>query len=428
MNETDRGSQGMTPPAVTGKPGPDESGLQGAHVPLPPDPAAIARARKSWQRRNLLRSLLNGAIGALIVLLLLPVLFGVNPIDMVRGDLANGGKTSSSSGKAIKVVSPSGGGLSVTEIADDVTPAIVNIDVRTAPQGYGYFNYGGEEGTGSGVIYSDDGYIITNNHVVKDADKITVTLASGESLQAELVGTDATNDIAVIKIDSDGLPAIRIGDSDSAVVGQLVVAIGSPFGYEQTVTSGIISALNRSVSASSGDYSADNTLLTNLIQTDAAINPGNSGGALVDGMGRLIGINAVIATSSGGSEGIGFAIPVNTVKDIVDTLIAGEPVSHPFIGINGQTVTESIAELYDLPTDNGAYVVSVLSGSGADKAGLTGGDIIVGVNGNSVKTMDALVSEIRKLKVGDKARITFYRVSSKKTVNVEIQEQPVSAP
>jgi S1-C subfamily serine protease len=203
-----------------------------------------------------------------------------------------------------------------------VVPSIVNIDIRTAPQRTPFFTVEGEQGTGSGVIYTQDGYIITNNHLVADAQDITVTLASGDELKGRKVGTDPQNDIAVIKIDRTGLPAIGIGDSDNLTVGELAVAIGSPFGFEQTVTSGIISALHRSVSTGSSQVEQNSTL-TNLIQTDAPINPGNSGGALCDGNAKLIGINALIATSSGGSEGIGFAVPVNTVRKVADEIIGG---------------------------------------------------------------------------------------------------------
>jgi S1-C subfamily serine protease len=260
--------------------------------------------------------------------LMMPAVFGVNPYDVVRGKLKNTTVTQkkTTTNKTINAVTSSDGSMSVAAIAEEVTPSIVNIDVSTAPQRTSFYTTEGQEGTGSGVIYKSDGYIITNNHVVSEAQSITVTLASGEQLQGQLVGTDPTNDIAVIKVGKKGLPEISLGDSSSLAVGQLAVAIGSPYGFEQTVTSGIVSALHRSISAEDRQGYETSTL-SDLIQTDASINPGNSGGALCDGSAELIGISAVIASSSGGSEGVGFAIPVNTVKKSADNIIAGRMVS-----------------------------------------------------------------------------------------------------
>jgi len=301
---------------------------------LPPEAAhrtARMRPRRRGRRSgwsNIFTALIAGVIGALLVLLVLPAVFGVNPYDIVRGKLSEAvvQKKNTTSGRTVNVVSSSEGSMSVAAIAKAVTPSIVNIDITTAPQQTPFFSTDGQEGTGSGVIYSQNGYIITNNHVVADAQDITVTLASGEQLKGTVVGTDPASDIAVIKINKTGLPAISIGDSSSLAVGQLAVAVGSPFGFEQTVTSGIVSALHRSISAS--DLQGYGTsALSDLIQTDAPINPGNSGGALCDGNAKLIGMNAVIASSSGGSEGIGFAIPVNTVKKTADAIISGKAVS-----------------------------------------------------------------------------------------------------
>jgi S1-C subfamily serine protease len=274
-------------------------------------------------------AIIAGVVGALLVLLMMPAVFGVNPYDIVRGKLKNTTvvQKKTQTGQTVSVVSPSDGSMSVAAIAKSVTPSIVNIDIRTAPQQTPFFTTEGQEGTGSGVIYTSDGYIITNNHVVSDAQSITVTLASGQQLQGTLVGTDPANDIAVVKIDKKGLPAIPIGDSSNLAVGQLAVAVGSPYGFEQTVTSGIVSALHRSISGAD-EQGYESSTLSDLIQTDASINPGNSGGALCDGNAKLIGINAVIASSSGGSEGVGFAIPVNTVKKSADSIISGRTVSN----------------------------------------------------------------------------------------------------
>ena len=435
---------GQTPPAGTQPPGPyatqpippaaspPHQGGQGAGIPpggeLPPVPrrAEVKTKKPRGTGTVVVWAIVAGIIGALLVLLVMPAVFGVNPYDLVRGRLKVAVKQEQQQDVGtLKVVSPRQGGLSVTAIAQQVTPSIVNIDIRTNPQQNQFFTTQAQEGTGSGVIYSQDGYIITNNHVVEGAQQITVTLASGESLPGKTVGTDATNDIAVVKIDKTGLPAITLGNSDNLVVGELAVAIGSPFGFEQTVTSGIISALHRSVSASS-TQGTSSEVLTDLIQTDAAINPGNSGGALCDGNAKLIGINAVIASASGGSEGIGFAIPINTATKIADDIIGGKPVSHPYIGIEGQTVTQDIATRYNIPVTTGAYVTSVIPGGPADKAGLKTGDIIVGINGKTVKSMDDVVSDVRKLSVGDKVSITYYQGGSKKTAELTLQEKPAN--
>ena len=271
--------------------------------------------------RIFLMTISAGVIGALIVLLFMPVMFGVNPLDLVRGRLKNVQTSSQSSAptRSVSTVGQTQGVNDVSAIAKEVTPSIVNIDVSSGQQ-RSYFSSSEQEGTGSGVIYRSDGYIITNNHVVEGAQDITVTLAGGTKLTASLVGTDPANDIAVVKVDRSGLPAIDTGDSSGLAVGQTAVAVGSPFGFEQTVTAGIISALNREVDISDGF--AGQSTLTGLIQTDASINPGNSGGALCDSNARLIGVNCLIASESGGSEGIGFAIPVDKVKKVADRLIS----------------------------------------------------------------------------------------------------------
>ena len=263
-----------------------------------------------------------GLVGALVTVLMLPVIFGVNPSHLFTGKLRKQATTAdntSTTDKAANVAGSSTAATDVSAIAKKVTPSIVNIDVQSHAQAFSGFRSGVRQGTGSGVIYRSDGYIITNNHVVENAESITVTLASGQKLSASLVGTDPQSDIAVVKIDKADLPALSVGDSDALDVGQVAVAVGSPYGFEQTVTSGIVSALDRDVTtqADPGRVSG----LTGLIQTDAAINPGNSGGALCDSEAKLIGIATIIASSSGGSEGVGFAIPANTAVKVADAII-----------------------------------------------------------------------------------------------------------
>lgn len=397
----------------------------GGDLPPLPRRTEVKPPKGKGGGRTFFTALVAAVIGALLVLLLMPWAFGVNPYDLVRGRLRNSSTQQERNNERVTVVSPSEGGLGVAEIAKRVVPSIVNLDIRTAPQQTPFFMVQPQEGTGSGVIYSEDGYIITNAHVVSDAQDITVTLASGESVKGRTVGTDPETDIAVVKIDKTGLPTLEIGDSDTLVVGEICVAVGSPFGFEQTVTSGIVSALNRSVSAGS-DQSGQATVLTNLIQTDAAINPGNSGGALCDGGARLIGINAVIATASGGSEGVGFAIPINTARQVADDLVAGRPVSHPYIGILGQTVSQGIATRYNLPVETGAYVTRVVPGGPAEKAGITTGNIIVAIDGKGVKSMDDVVSQVRGKRVGDKVSITYYDRDQRKTTEATLEEKPAN--
>jgi putative serine protease PepD len=435
--------QGTGQPPVNGTPRPPQErvplppvqagyGYQGAggqgpanHYGYTPQHEPPRRRRGTGRGKVFLQMLAAGIIGALLVLLIMPAVFGVNPYDLVRGKVKNASTSGVNVAKTTSTASPSQGATDVTAVAKKVTPSIVNIDVQSVSQSTPFSLGQQQSGTGSGVIYTPDGYIITNNHVVAGAQDITVTLASGTEVKAKTVGTDPQNDIAVVKIDKTGLPAITVGNSDTLVVGQLCVAVGSPLGFEQTVTAGIVSALHRTVAAGS-DTGSSTEVLTDLIQTDAPINPGNSGGALSDGGGNLIGINALIASQSGGSEGIGFAIPVNTAKRVADAIIAGKPVSHPYIGVQSQTVSADIAAQYRLPVTEGAYVTYVVPNSPAQKAGIQTGDIIVTAGNTTVKGTDDLVAAVRQTGVGQKLSITFYRGTDKKTVDVTVQEEPAN--
>jgi S1-C subfamily serine protease len=408
-------------------------GKHEAHPPMSPpigaSPPAAKRDKKPVGRGGLVFvALTAGVIGALLVLLVMPAIFGVSPYDLVRGKVKKVETTQQTTvnGNKQGTVSPAQGATDVSKVAAEVTPSVVNIDIRTTPQNTPFSLGQSETGTGSGVIYTADGYIITNNHVIADAQDIKVTLASGATLAAKKVGADPENDIAVIKIDKKGLPAIEVGNSDNLIVGQLVVAAGSPLGFEQTVTAGIVSALHRIVPVTGA--TGQTTVLSDLIQTDAPINPGNSGGALCDAGSRLIGINTLIASQSGGSEGIGFAIPVNTAKNVADSLIAGKPVSHPYIGILGQTISPSIAKQYNLPVEEGAYVTSVVPGSPAEKAGIKQGDIITAIDGKPVKSMDDVIGTVRGKQVGAKVSVTYYSGTSKKTVDLTLAEKPSTLP
>ena len=261
-----------------------------------------------------------------------------------------------------------------------------------------------QSGTGSGVLIRSDGHILTNNHVVEGADRIVVTVGIEDKV-ATVVGTDPSTDLAVLKIDGGPYPAAELGASKDLQVGQFVMAVGSPFGLDKTVTSGIVSALQRSEQAQ-GQTANDITTYTNLIQTDAAINPGNSGGALVDEQGRLIGINSSIFSPSGGvgaaqSAGIGFAIPIDFAMDIASQLISGGKATHPYVGISTATVDQNVAAAYGLPVESGALVRFVSPEGPADTAGITRGDIIVKIGETKVTGVVDVLAAIRDHKVGD---------------------------
>jgi S1-C subfamily serine protease len=418
-----QGGAGGQPPGEYGYQQPARPQAYATYVPQH-QPARRPDRKVGWGKM-LVAMISAGVIGAVLVLAVMPAIFGVNPYDLVRGKVKNATKVVNvaPTNKTTSIVSPTQGATDVTSIARNTTLSIVNIDVSSTSQGSPFTQGGTQSGTGSGVIYTADGYIITNNHVVEGANDITVTLASGTELKAKVTGTDPENDIAVIKVDKGGLPAISVGDSDGLAVGQLVVAVGSPLGFEQTVTAGVISALHRTVGASD-QSSGQSEVLTDLIQTDAAINPGNSGGALCDGGSKLIGINALIASQSGGSEGIGFAIPIDTAKKVADDIIAGRKVSHPYIGVSGQSLSPDIASQYNLPVEQGAYVTRVVTGSPAEKAGIKSGDIIVSVDGQPVKAIDDLLAAVRKKGVGGVVKIDFYEGNNKKSASVTIAEEP----
>jgi S1-C subfamily serine protease len=301
---------------------------------------------------------------------------------------------------------------------------------------------GGGTATGSGFVIDGEGHILTNNHVVEGASKVTVKLGDSEkTYEAEVVGTDPGTDIALLKVDApDGeVHPLTLGRSADAEVGDPVVAIGNPFGLDRTVTSGIVSALQRQIEAPNG-FS-----ISHVIQTDAAINPGNSGGPLINASGEVIGINAQIATGGGGNGnvGIGFAIPIDTVRAEIEQLKTKGEVEHAFIGITGGTVTPELAKAVNLPVDEGVIVQSVVKDGPADKAGLEaggtsatiegeevrlGGDIITEVDGKKLKSMDELVEIIQGSKPGDELHLTILRSGDEKTADVTLGTQPEEPP
>ena len=280
-------------------------------------------------------------------------------------------------------------------------------------------------GLGSGVIIDTEGYILTNEHVVSESDKITVTLPDGREFKGEIKGKDSRSDLAIIKINAKNLPVAPLGDSDTLRIGQWAVAIGNPFGFalqnpEPTVTTGVISALHRSLGRSVSrdrDYN-------DLIQTDAAINPGNSGGPLVNLKGEVVGINVAIFSTSGGYQGIGFAIPVNTAKQIMDRLIAGKKILYGWLGVTVQDIDDNLAGYFGLPDKNGVLIAKVLEKSPAEKAGMKSGDIIKSFANRNISNVKELLSIVGKAEVGSKVKAAVIRDKKEVTLSVEIGERP----
>ncbi|MEK9711939.1 MAG: DegQ family serine endoprotease [Thalassolituus sp.] len=329
------------------------------------------------------------------------------------------------------------------DLVKEASPAVVNIStVKHATQASGYSgNYGlpddvpeifrhffghqfpqGPRGgnqerasLGSGFIVSKDGYILTNNHVVQDADEIIVRLNDRRELEAILIGADESSDLAVLKVDAENLPTVELGDSDKLDVGEWVVAIGSPFGFDYSVTAGIVSAKGRSL---------PNENYVPFIQTDVAINPGNSGGPLFNLNGEVVGINSQIYTRSGGFMGVSFAIPINVAMDVAEQLKSKGKVSRGWLGVVIQEVNKDLAESFGLDRAAGALVVQVLEGSPAEAAGLVTGDIITGVNGKEVYLSSDLPHLIGGLSAGDKAKMSVVRSGKRKNISVEIGVLP----
>ena len=290
-----------------------------------------------------------------------------------------------------------------------VEPSVVAVQVRS-PEG---------TGEGSGVIWDADGLIVTNNHVVEDATEVTVAFASGERSDAEVVDTDPLTDVAVLRVDRDGLPAATFA-AELPAVGELAIAIGNPLGYESTVTAGIVSGLHRSIP---GDP-AETRALVDLIQTDAAISPGNSGGALVDASGRVIGVNVAYIPPAARAVSIGFAIPAATVSAVVEQLLDSGEVQHAFLGVIPATLTPEVAERFELDVDRGVVVMSVTSGSPAGDAGIEPGDIVVRSGSTPLESAGDLLGLLRRLSPGDELELTVVRDGDERTVTARLEDRP----
>jgi S1-C subfamily serine protease len=288
--------------------------------------------------------------------------------------------------------------------------------------------------TGSGFLVDNDGHILTNAHVVQGAKRVDVQLGDGDTQQAQIVGTDPSTDIALLKVDNtEGANPLPLADSSKVQVGDPVVAIGNPFGLDRTVTTGIVSALQRQIQAPNGFSISD------VIQTDAAINPGNSGGPLIDGAGQVIGINSQIESQSGGNEGVGFAVPIKTAADVVSQLENGGEVQRAYLGLSGGDISPSIAQALNLPVQQGVLIEQVLNGGPADDAGIKGatgqatiggqtvpigGDIITKVDGKQISGMDEVISAVNEHKPGDELTLTVWRDGQQRDVTVKLGDRP----
>lgn len=327
-------------------------------------------------------------------------------------------------------------GFDFTRAAEKAMPAVVHIKASESRQaavqrgrqqqnpfrfffGDDFSNDGPRSGTGSGIIYTEDGYILTNNHVVDFADEFEVTLHDNREFKARLVGRDENSDMAVIKIDAHDLPIMEIANSDHAKVGEWVLAVGNPFDLASTVTAGIISAKGRDINIIKGQ-----SAIESFIQTDAAVNPGNSGGALVDAQGRLLGINSAIATPNGVFAGYSFAIPINLAKKIADDLIKYGVFKRAYLGVSIETMDSELAEEAAVKYDQGVLIMQVLDENGsAARAGLKEKDIITSVNGKTINSVPELQEMISRSKVGDVLQMAILRNGQKKELPVRLRSR-----
>lgn len=301
-----------------------------------------------------------------------------------------------------------------------VRPAVVNIK---ATQKSDYFwgggngdNYGAS--TGSGVIISEDGYIVTNRHVIEDGDNIEVTLNDKREFTAEVIGTDPSTDLALLKIKEKGLPNLSFGNSDGLKIGEWVLAVGNPFNLESTVTAGIVSAKGRNINILEDQYSIES-----FIQTDAAVNPGNSGGALVNSLGELVGINTAIITRSGRYEGYSFAVPANLAGKVIGDLKEYGEVQRAILGVNIEPVDNDLAGKLELPTVEGVHITKVTARGSADLAGLQSGDVIVKINDKRISTMPELQEQIGRYRPGNMVTIQFYRGGSLQQTKITLKNK-----
>ena len=365
-----------------------------------PEPRGDSKHARRSDRRGLkavLLGLLGGVVGAAALVGILVATDVITPSVQVSG------------GQQRIAIDPSDEDVTTANaVAAKALPSVVTV-YCTFPEG---------EGMGSGVIYDTNGNILTNNHVVEDAESISVSL-NGESYDAELVGTDASSDLAVLHVDfgDTQVTPMEIGSSSDLQVGDWVMSVGSPFGLESSVSQGIVSALSRSTLL---ENATGNTLYTNLIQTDATINPGNSGGALVNAEGKLVGICTLYSSDTESFAGIGYAIPSDYAVEVADKMIAGETVTHAYIGLSMQTVNPQNATRHGLSVDSGAYVVEVTEGGPAATAGIQVGDVITSIGGERISSADAAILAVRSHSIGETVQVTVMRGSEELTFDVTL--------
>ncbi|MBM6775019.1 S1C family serine protease [Olsenella profusa] len=394
----------QTPP-IPGAHVADPSSGSGLAAPEPDVPQGDApeHARKGTRRRTA-RAVVAGLIGGVVGAgALVAALVGTGVVGTPQVQSTAGGTTQQ------VTIDPNDEDTTVANaVAAKALPSVATV----------YCTFADGEGMGSGVIYDAEGNIITNNHVVENAQSISVTI-NGKSYSAELVGTDPSSDVAVIKADlqGDSVTPMEIGDSSALQVGDWVMSVGSPFGLENSVSQGIVSALSRNtlLQGASG-----NTLYTNLIQTDATINPGNSGGALVDDQGRLVGICTLYSSDTQSFAGIGYAIPSDYATQIVDKIISGQPVTHAYIGLTMQTVNTQNSLANSLGVTSGAYVVEVADGGPAAEGGIQRGDVITAIGDDQVTSADSAILAVRSHDIGETVQVTVMRDGQQRTFDVTL--------
>jgi S1-C subfamily serine protease len=379
---------------------------------------------------NPIANILSGLLGGLIVLVLGAILISTDVID--TGDSST---VVQRQAPMTQDASDSDGGRTVRDIyaSEGRGVAFISAEGVSSEESSPFGTPQEGSATGSGFVVDKDGTILTNAHVVAGADSVSVSFQEGgEEIPAEVKGVDTSTDLAALKINPsevDNLQVLPLGDSSKAEVGDPVVAIGNPFGYSRTVTTGIVSGLQREIIAPNGFQ------IDNVIQTDASINPGNSGGPLLDSSGRVIGINSQIATGGGqGSVGIGFAVPVNTAKKLLPQLRQGGEIEHAYLGVQMRDVDAELAKQLDLPVDHGALVVEATEDGPADDAGIQGadsdtgegGDVITAIDGKTINTSDDLAAAVAAKKPGDTVEIEYYHDGEQQTEEVELGERPAS--
>jgi len=402
-----------------------------AYSPQPPMQQHVATHQASTnpptpKKPSKVLPLIMGVLGVFIgALITAGILF------IVTDGYSSGNQVAATGSDSTAVTSPTS--ITINPPAEDSTlaeavaaktlPSVVNIDVYTSASGGLYGDSGSSDGTdslqeyglGSGVVISTDGYILTNYHVVEGGTEYLVRFDQSTQYKATVVGQDPSSDLAVLKVDATGLTPIEIGDSSQVKVGEWVMALGSPFGLDKSVSSGIVSALFRSTTMES---TTGVNFYANMIQTDAAINPGNSGGALVNSKGELIGINTLISSSSGASAGVGFAIPSNYAMNIAQQIMDGKVVEHAYLGVQLRSVDAGNASSLNSTVDTGAYIGVIMQGSPAEKAGLKVGDVITKLDDTPISSAAELVINIRGHLVGDKVTLEFERDGKTQTATV----------